>query len=611
MLAKIKVPLVLFILAAIGLAGSVALMIPATFPDIKIERVSFTNTYSEGGETISALLVTPEDPGEGPMPAVVFAHGLSASKEFYFSFWRDYARRGIAVLAVDLPGHGRSGGSSDLGRTEYTAMLAGYDWLVAEHPEIDPARVAAAGQSLGGIAATRAGIYQPEPKFRAVTAIFCWQGDRAALEELLGPIDDFYGRFWPLLIFSRDYDINDPATAGQRDIIGNIGPGKPPNYLVVIGDWDEFVTVDHEKELIAKVAGVEEVEPGVIYGYFEDGTACELVVTADDHITEVFSPWAFDEVYFWLCESFGIEATGTMAIPAVRFTLWALILGFAFWMAFFLTLMLYRLLEGREASPIFLQRPESIDLPARKWGMVGGSTAFLFVTAFISYPLAIWLGLTVLVPFLVGDLVSSLALVRGALTLAGVTGGLFLFYNMSNEIRAVPWGEKARSMLWSAVPPLGGFALLLLLYVPLSRYLYLGPALPWNWGWFVLYAALVTLMLWAEGRFFHLFLLPAFGELESRKRKLGYLGSEAALRTLAQVLVFLPFVISKPWHFIGHTGLIRLPLLVVVALISLPLYLVLAWFNLRCRERRISLLLPSLGIALLQAWVLCGLLCAR
>ena len=77
------------------------------------------------------------------------------------------------------------------------------------------------------------------------------------------------------------------------------------------------------------------------------------------------------------------------------------------------------------------------------------------------------------------------------------------------------------------------------------------------------------------------------------------------------MLVFLPFVITKPWHIIGRVGLIRLPMLVVVALIAFPLYLVLAWINLYCRKKRASLLLPSLGIALLQAWVLCALLCAR
>ncbi len=43
---------------------------------------------------------------------------------------------------------------------------------------------------------------------------------------------------WPLLIFSRDYDVNDPATGESADIISHVGPGSPPNYLCVIGDWD-------------------------------------------------------------------------------------------------------------------------------------------------------------------------------------------------------------------------------------------------------------------------------------------------------------------------------------------------------------------------------------
>ncbi len=56
----------------------------------------------------------------------------------------------------------------------------------------------------------------------------------------------------------------------------------------------------HEKELMAEVAGSDEVEPGVVYGSFDDGTACMLAVTPDDHISEVYSPWVYDEVYTWL-----------------------------------------------------------------------------------------------------------------------------------------------------------------------------------------------------------------------------------------------------------------------------------------------------------------------
>ena len=611
---KVRAPLVLFAATAALLAAACAAMVPFTFPDVRYRRVSFTNSYSTRGEEIAGLLLLPEEPAGDPMPAVVFAHGLTACKEFYLSLYRDLAVKGMAVLAVDLPGHGDSGGHTDFGRSEYTALLSAYDWLVENQPGVDPGRVAVAGQSLGGIAATRAGIFQPEPKFSAVVAIFCWQGDRAALEELFGPIEQYVGRIWPHLIFSSDYDINDSSTAAQRDIMSHLGPGVPPDYLLVIGALDEFCSVEHERELLARAAGLESGEDlveGKTYGSFSDGTARQLTVTADDHISEVFSMEVFGAMYGWLCRSFGLERRGTSPVPALRFSLWALILGCSILLAGLLTVILVRLLEGRLALPLLLDAPAAAGEPAGRRRMLWGSAAYLCLTAVLAWPLAVWLGLNRLVPFLVGDLVSSLALLRGTMTTAGIAAGLLIFYNVKILRGGLTWRGVASPLLWSAVPPAAGTALLILVYAPLSRIFYLGRGLPFDWGWFIFYAALVTLLFWSEGRFCHLFLLPLFGEFEGLRRRLAYVASEAGVRSAAQVLALLPLVITHPWHVIGRPGLVRLPVLVTALLISYPLYLALGWIDLHFRRRNISLLLPSLGIALLQAWCLTALVCAR
>ncbi len=614
MLKRIKLPLILFSAAALILVAASLLMIPFTFPDVSYERVGFANTYSQSNEGLAGLLVLPEDPADRPMPAVVFAHGLTARKEFYLSLYRDLAVKGIAVLAVDLPGHGDSGGHTDLGRSEYAALLAAYDWLAANRPDIDPAKVAAAGQSLGGITATRAGIFQPEPKFRAVVAIFCWQGDRAALEELFGPIRHYVGRVWPHLIFSRHYDINDPASADQRDLMPWINPEVPPNYQLIIGALDEFCSVKHERELMAKAVGLEreeDLEERKIYGSFEEGTARQLVVTADDHISEVFSMEVFGAMYNWLCRSFGLERRGTSPVPALRFSLWAVILGCAILMGALLTLTLSRLLEERLRCPALADAPRAPEGSRGRRLMLWGSASYLCLTSAVAWPLAVALGISAFMPFLVGDLVSSMALLRGLMTAAGITAGLFIFYNMSIFDRELLRRERALPMAWALVPPLAGLALLILIYAPLSRFLYLGKGTPFSWFWFLAYAAMVALLFWGEGRFCHLFLLPLFGDLESVGRRWRYLASEAGVRAAAQTAAFIPLVIASPWHVIGRAGHIRLPVLVAALLICYPLFLCLAWINLYFRRRSVSLLLPSLGIALLQSWCLTALVCAR
>lgn len=83
-----------------------------------------------------------------PSPAVVLVHMLGRSKDD----WADVAEllqsAGITALAIDLRGHGRSGGSS----AELSEMVgdvrAAVGWLSA-HPSIREAPIAIAGASLG------------------------------------------------------------------------------------------------------------------------------------------------------------------------------------------------------------------------------------------------------------------------------------------------------------------------------------------------------------------------------------------------------------------------------------------------------------------------------
>jgi alpha-beta hydrolase superfamily lysophospholipase len=92
-------------------------------------------------------------------PAVLIAHGAGDSKENYFELAEYLAQRGIASLALDLHGHGESGGARyhvDM-REWVPDVRAALDFL-AKHPLIDRERLGAFGLSSGGTAILEAAL---------------------------------------------------------------------------------------------------------------------------------------------------------------------------------------------------------------------------------------------------------------------------------------------------------------------------------------------------------------------------------------------------------------------------------------------------------------------
>ena len=83
-----------------------------------------------------------------PAPAVVLVHMLGRSKDEWTPFADQLQAAGIAALAVDLRGHGRSGGNgSDLGAM--TADVRGALAWLSSQTSVRPGAVAIVGASLG------------------------------------------------------------------------------------------------------------------------------------------------------------------------------------------------------------------------------------------------------------------------------------------------------------------------------------------------------------------------------------------------------------------------------------------------------------------------------
>jgi uncharacterized protein len=82
--------------------------------------------------------------------AVLLSHGSGGSRGRVSAHVRMLARHGYGVLALDNPGNGESDGHSNgLGDNAQPAIAAGLDYLEGR-PDVDPARIAGFGLSLGG-----------------------------------------------------------------------------------------------------------------------------------------------------------------------------------------------------------------------------------------------------------------------------------------------------------------------------------------------------------------------------------------------------------------------------------------------------------------------------
>lgn len=100
-------------------------------------------------------------PGE-PRAGVVILHGAGSAKESHFDFGRVCRERGLAALAYDARGHGRSDGEFGPGAIDDALAMCA---VLREHVP----NVALRGSSLGGLCAILAAARDPE--IAAVVAI--------------------------------------------------------------------------------------------------------------------------------------------------------------------------------------------------------------------------------------------------------------------------------------------------------------------------------------------------------------------------------------------------------------------------------------------------------
>src|SRR4051795_808404 len=102
-------------------------------------------------------------PDEQPRAGIVIAHGAGSAKESHFDFGRACRGAGLAALAFDARGHGRSSG--EFGPTAFADVLEMVDLMREHAPD-----VALRGSSMGGFQALHAAAISDQP-IAAVVAV--------------------------------------------------------------------------------------------------------------------------------------------------------------------------------------------------------------------------------------------------------------------------------------------------------------------------------------------------------------------------------------------------------------------------------------------------------
>ncbi|MFM8938453.1 MAG: alpha/beta hydrolase, partial [Phenylobacterium sp.] len=256
-------------LAALGailiIAGSVLAFLVQGSGGVEVREARWRTPE---GAVMSGLLYRPPGLEAGRRaPAVLLSHGYINTREMQSPFAIELARRGFVVLAMDMTGHGGSGGNVGAAGFGGPSALA----FLRSRPFVDTDQIGLAGHSMGAGPVLAPARAEPEG-YRAVVLVGSAPG-------LFGPPDD-------------------------------VRPDFPRNLNVVFGGLDEFSALMWRtpkgtdlpgSEKLKAVFGVaSSVEPGRIYGDPALGTARRLDLPRITHPWEHFSSGGIAPAVDWM-----------------------------------------------------------------------------------------------------------------------------------------------------------------------------------------------------------------------------------------------------------------------------------------------------------------------
>lgn len=191
-----------------------------------------TSTVASGNGFGGGTIYAPTDTSQGTFGAVVVTPGFLMTQSTMSWYGPRLATQGFVVFTID------TNSTFDSPAQRASEMLAALDWLTTSSPvatQIDSARLAALGWSMGGGGALRAGVSRPSLK--AVVGAAPWddQPDFSALQV-------------PALVIACQNDTIAPVAQHASPIYNSIPRSVPSEYIEIAGESHFCVTSNNTDE---------------------------------------------------------------------------------------------------------------------------------------------------------------------------------------------------------------------------------------------------------------------------------------------------------------------------------------------------------------------------
>jgi 2,6-dihydroxypseudooxynicotine hydrolase len=201
------------------------------------------------GKTLCGVLRKPTG-AAGRSPILIMAPGLDSTKEELHAYADPFLARGIAILAIDGPGQGEAEYGIPICGDYERAAHAVCDWI-EKRADLDAARIAIWGVSLGGYYAPRATAY--EKRIKACIALsgpFEWKEIWDTLPALTR--EAFRVRSH---CATEAEALKNAATLTMKDAAARIACP----IFIVTGRQDRIVPASHAERLAKSVSGPVEL----------------------------------------------------------------------------------------------------------------------------------------------------------------------------------------------------------------------------------------------------------------------------------------------------------------------------------------------------------------
>lgn len=219
-------------------------------------------TIPADGYDLKGLLYVPREAHPDNLrSAIIVTHGISNTKEAVSGLALELAREGFVALALDLAGHGGSGGR--LGASDPSLGVSAALEYLRSLDYVDSGQMGLLGHSLGA-----------------------------------GAVRGVAGDFGVEAVVFLGGGISGMSEGGAY---GSLGPTFPRNLLILVGEHDILFDIGELVETLRPVFDTQNaVVPGEFYGDFQEGTSRKMVTPPTIHLLEPVDPTTVRETVFWM-----------------------------------------------------------------------------------------------------------------------------------------------------------------------------------------------------------------------------------------------------------------------------------------------------------------------